>query len=85
MRVALRVALMAAVATGALAEKGDLYGADGKEKGSLVEQVCDSCMPSDLTASKALASLRCSRTHHATLTDGEESTARAQMTVISEE
>ena len=39
MRAVLRVAVLAAAAACVLAEKGDLYGADGKEKGSIVEQV----------------------------------------------
>jgi len=37
MRAMLRVAVLAAAASCVLAEKGDLYGKDGKEKGSIVE------------------------------------------------
>ena len=37
MRAVLRVAVLAAAASCVLAEKGDLYGKDGKEKGSVVE------------------------------------------------
>jgi hypothetical protein len=37
MRAILRVAVLAAAASCVLAEKGDMYGKDGKEKGSVVE------------------------------------------------
>ncbi len=37
MRAVLRVAVLAAAASCVLSEKGDLYGKDGKEKGSVVE------------------------------------------------
>ena len=39
MRAVLRIAVLAAAAACVLAEKGDLYGKDGKEKDSIVEQV----------------------------------------------
>ena len=39
MRAVLQVAVLAAAASCVFAEKGDLYGKDGKEKGSIVEQV----------------------------------------------
>jgi hypothetical protein len=40
MRAVLRIAVLAAAAACVLAEKGDLYGKDGKDKDSIVEQVC---------------------------------------------
>jgi len=39
MRGVLQVALLAAAASCVLAEKGDLYGKDGPQKESIVEQV----------------------------------------------
>ena len=44
-RAVLRVAVLAAAAACVLDEKGDLYGKDGPEKNSIVEQVCAADLP----------------------------------------
>jgi len=57
-RSLLHVAVLAAATACVLAEKGDLYGKDGKEKNSLVEQVPSAALPPLRTSPAAIRGVR---------------------------